>query len=671
MKKNCTKAGNLRRQVLTTLVLGLLASPLAIGQQASITPNFRDVDIRQIIEAVAEVTGKNFIVDPRVNQQNVTMISQTPMSSDAFYNAFQSLLQVYGYIAVQSGNFIKILPDANARQVPGAPSGTDGPDEIVTRVIRIENVVAAQLVPILRPLIPQYGHLAAYPQSNMLIISDRAANVRRIARIIARIDQEGQDEIEIIPLQHASAIEIVTIINSIRQPAGRDAGQARSNIAADQRTNSVLIGGDSKNRLKMRTLIVSLDTPLAEGGNTRVRYLFNADAEELAGKLQAQIQATQVQGAAGSPQSGPGNTPVIIWADLMTNALVITAPAKEMRNLMAIIDKLDIRRAQVRIDAIIVEVSMSKVNELGVSWLVSPGDTGDLAALSKFSDSFNLSGAVDALDGGEGTVGDFVGDGLTGIVGRFRENKTSWAAVLTALAGDASTNILSQPTITTVDNMEAEIKVAQEVPFITGQFVGTGAAAGSVNPFQTIQRQEVGIILRITPQINEGSAILLKVEQEQSSISSGAEGAVDLVTNKRTISTNVIVEDGGIIVLGGLIEELLIETEQRVPILGRIPILGALFRSRKTELVKTNLMVFIRPTILRDGTQAVLQSNARYNYIRDLQLDSGLRQGQVQMMPGEQRPILPAIDGSGRIIGGTASDAPRPAAADEEGDGGS
>ncbi len=599
------------------------------------------------------------------------MISQTPMSSDAFYNAFQSLLQVYGYIAVQSGNFIKILPDANARQVPGAPSGTDGPDEIVTRVIRIENVVAAQLVPILRPLIPQYGHLAAYPQSNMLIISDRAANVRRIARIVARIDQEGEDDIEIIPLQHASAIEIVTIINSIRQPTGRDGGQARTNIAADQRTNSVLIGGDSKKRLKIRTLIVSLDTPLAEGGNTRVRYLFNADAEELAGNLQAQIQAIQAQGTAGSPQGGPGNTSVTIWADLMTNALVITAPAKEMRNLMAIIDKLDIRRAQVRIDAIIVEVSMSKVNELGVSWLVSPGDTGDLAALSKFSDSFNLSGAVDALDGGESTVGDFVGDGLTGIVGRFRENKTSWAAVLTALAGDASTNILSQPTITTVDNMEAEIKVAQEVPFITGQFTNTGAAGGSVNPFQTIQREEVGIILRITPQINEGNAILLKVEQEQSSISSGAEGAVDLVTNKRTINTNVIVEDGGIIVLGGLIEEILIETEQRVPILGRIPILGALFRSRKTELVKTNLMVFIRPTILRDGTQAVLQSNARYNYIRDLQLDSGLRQGQVQMMPGEQRPILPAIDGSGRVIGGTTIDAPRPAAADEEGDGGS
>lgn len=669
MKNSGTKTRILSRQVLATLVLGLLVGSLAVAQQASIRPNFKDVDIRQIIEAVAEVTGKNFIVDPRVNQQNVTMISQTPMSSDAFYNAFQSLLQVYGYIAVQSGNFIKILPDANARQVSGAPSGTNGPDEIVTRVIRIENVVAAQLVPILRPLIPQYGHLAAYPQSNMLIISDRAANVRRIARIVARIDQEGEDDIEIIPLQHASAIEIVTIINSIRQPSGRDGGQARSNIAADQRTNSVLIGGDSKNRLKIRTLIVSLDTPLAEGGNTRVRYLFNADAEELAGKLQAQISASQTPGAGGTSQTGPGSAPVTIWADLMTNALVITAPAKEMRNLMAIIDKLDIRRAQVQIDAIIVEVSMDKVNDLGVSWLVSPGDTGDVAAVSEFSDSFDLSGAIGALDSGDSAVGDFVGEGITGVVGRFRDNKTSWAAVLTALAGDAATNILSQPSITTVDNMEAEIKVAQEVPFITGQFTSTGAAQGSVNPFQTINREEVGTILRITPQINEGNAVLLRVEQEQSSISQGAGGAVDLITNKRTISTNVIVEDGGIIVLGGLIEEALIESEQRVPILGKIPILGALFRSRKTEFVKTNLMVFIRPTILRDGTQAAIQSNARYNFIRDLQLDSGLRKGSVQMMPDEQRPTLPAIDSSGRIVGETIIDARQPA--DEEGDDGS
>jgi len=306
-----------------------------------------------------------------------------------------------------------------------------------------------------------------------------------------------------------------------------------------------------------------------------------------------------------------------------------------------------------------------------VSWLVSPGDTGDIAAVSEFSDSFDLSGAIGTLDGGTGAVGDFVGDGITGIVGRFRANKTSWAAVVTALAGDASTNILSQPTITTVDNEEAEIKVAQEVPFITGQFVSTGAAQGTVNPFQTVQRQEVGTILRITPQINEGNAVLLKVEQEQASISAGAGGAVDLITNKRTISTNVIVEDGGIIVLGGLIEEALIESEQRVPILGKIPLLGALFRSRKTELVKTNLMVFIRPTILRDGTQAAMQSNARYNYIRDLQLDSGLRPGSVQMMPGEERPTLPAIDSSGRDVGGTTIDARRPADADEEGDDGS
>ena len=672
MKNSRTKTNILLRQIFSALVLGLLAGQSVVAQDRMITPNFQDVDIRQIIEAVAEVSGKNFIVDPRVNQQNVTMISQTAMSSDAFYSAFQSLLQVYGYIAVPAGNGVKSLPDANARQVPGAPAGADGPDEIVTRVISIENVVAAQLVPILRPLIPQYGHLAAYPQSNMLIISDRAANVRRIVQIVRRIDQEGEDEIEIIPLQHASAIEIVRIINSVSRPAGRADTQGGQTIAADQRTNSVLIGGDSKKRLKTRALIVSLDTPLAEGGNTRVRYLFNADSEELAAKLQEQTDVFQTQGAAGAQAAGPGNTAIKIWADVMTNALVITAPPKEMRNLMAIIDKLDIRRAQVHIEAIIVEVSLDKVNELGVSWLVSPGDSGDAAAVSQFSNSFDISGALGAIDNGEGSTGDFVNQGITSVVGRFRDNKTSWAAVLTALAGDASTNILSQPTITTVDNEEAEIKVAQEVPFVTGQFTNTGAAQGSVNPFQTIQREEVGTILRITPQINEGDAVLLKVEQEQSNISRGAQNAVDLITNKRTISTNVIVEDGGIIVLGGLIQEALIETEQRVPVLGRIPLLGALFRSRKTELVKTNLMVFLRPTILRDGTQAAMQTNARYNYMRDLQLNGlGIMDpGSVQLMPDQDRPVLPPI-GSGPTVSGPTIDARRPAAADEEGDDGS
>ena len=673
MKYSRTKTNILLVQVFSILLLGLLSGQSVVAQDRMITPNFQDVDIRQIIEAVAEVTGKNFIVDPRVNQQNVTMISQTAMSSDAFYSAFQSLLQVYGYIAVPSGNFVKILPDANARQVPGAPAGADGPDEIVTRVISIENVAAAQLVPILRPLIPQYGHLAAYPQSNMLIISDRAANVRRIVQIVRRIDQEGEDEIEIIPLQHASAIEIVRIINSISRPPDRANAQSGPSIAADQRTNSVLIGGDLKKRLKTRALIVSLDTPLAEGGNTRVRYLFNADAEELAAKLQEQISVLQTQGAAGAQPAGAGNTVIKIWADVMTNALVITAPPKEMRNLMAIIDKLDIRRAQVHIEAIIVEVSLDKVNELGVSWLVSPGDTGDVAAVSQFSNSFDISGAIGTLDGGEGTTGDFINQGVTSVVGRFRDNKTSWAAVLTALAGDASTNILSQPNITTVDNEEAEIKVAQEVPFVTGQFTNTGAAQGSVNPFQTIQREEVGTILRITPQINEGDAVLLKVEQEQSNISRGAQNAVDLITNKRTISTNVIIEDGGIIVLGGLIQEALIETEQRVPILGRIPLLGALFRSSKTELVKTNLMVFLRPTILRDGTQAAMQTNARYNYMRDLQLNGlgVMDPGSVQLMPNEDRPVLPAIDNSTTAVGVPTIDARRPAAADEEGDDGS
>lgn len=644
--KNSNRRPALSR-IFATLVATVLISNSVLAQDASIRPNFQDVDIRQIIEAVAQVTGKNFIIDPRVNQQSVTMISQTSMTPDAFYNAFLSLLQVYGFVAVPAGNVIKIVPDANARQMPGAASNASGPDEIVTRVIKVDNIVAAQLVPILRPMIPQYGHLVAYPASNMLIISDRASNVSRIVSIVRRIDQEGADEIDIIPLQHASAGEVVRVITSLTQ--GRaDGSSPGSSLAADDRTNSVLIGGDANRRLKMKALIVSLDTPLEDGGNTRVRYLFYADAEDLATRLQEQINATQTNVAAGgAPGTGPNQAQVTVWADVMNNALVVTAPAKEMRNLMAIVDKLDVRRAQVLVEAIIVEVSANKVNDIGVSWVAFPnGGGGNLLAISEFRDpGFSIANQLTGNQVPEQTgLGSNIPEGLTAAVGRVRDGHTSWAAVISALAGDADTNILSTPTIVTMDNEEAEITVAQEVPFVTGQFTDTGGqGGGQVNPFQTIERETVGIILTITPQINEGNAVMLKVSQEQSSIAQGATNAVDLITNKRTITTNVIVEDGGIVVLGGLIEDQLVEFEQRVPVLGSIPLLGYLFRQRSTTLIRTNLMVFIKPTILREGTQANFASGQRYNFMRDLQLDGGVDPGQVQMMPDQLRPALPVL----------------------------
>jgi len=596
-------------------------------------PNYREADIRQIIEAVGEVTGRNFLVDPRVNAR-VTLLSYSPMSPDAFYEAFLATLQVHAYVAVEAGDLVKIVPDANARMLPGADPGAMG-DEIVTQVVTLNNIGAAQLVPILRPLIPQYGHLAAHPVSNMLIIADRAANVNRMLNIISRMDTGGDEDIEVIRLENASATEVVTMLTTLNQAAAAAGGAPAAQIAADNRTNSVLLSGPSNSRLRYRALIAHLDTPTENGGDTRVRYLNYADAEALATALQTQFSGVTAEGAPGAPAGG-----ISIWADAGTNSLIINADARTLQDMNAVIDKLDIRRAQVKVDAIIVEVAESRANELGLTWAIQ-GSGDDPVALTNFPSTG--SGIVQLGTAAAGATPDpsALPEGILTAVGRIRDNGTSWAAVLTALAGDATTNIIATPTIVTLDNEQAEINVGQEVPFLTGSFTNTGAAAGAVNPFQTIQRQDVGTRLAITPQINEGSGVKLLIEQEQSSISQGASGAADLITNKRTITTSVFVEDGNILVLGGLIDDQLREGEQRVPVLGRIPGIGALFRSRSTELVKTNLMVFIRPTILRDSIQAAFETNAKYRFIRDLQLEQG--SDNVQLMRDEQTPTLPEL----------------------------
>ncbi len=341
------------------------------------------------------------------------------------------------------------------------------------------------------------------------------------------------------------------------------------------------------------------------------------------------------EGTPGAPTQG-----ISIWADTGTNALIINADARTLQDMNAVIDRLDIRRAQVKVDAIIVEVGESRANELGITWAIQ-GNDDDPVALTNFPST--APGIVQLGTAAAGDTPDpsLLPEGILSAVGRIRDDGTSWAAVLTALAGDASTNIIATPTIVTLDNEQAEIHVGQEVPFLSGSFTNTGGTVGAVNPFQTIQREEVGTRLVITPQVNEGSGVKLLIEQEQSSISQGAAGAVDLITNTRTITTSVFVEDGNILVLGGLIDDQLREGEQRVPVLGRIPGIGALFRSRTTEIVKTNLMVFIRPTILRDSVQAAFETNAKYRFIRDLQLEQG--EDPVQLMRDEQRPTLPEL----------------------------
>jgi general secretion pathway protein D len=661
-------------------LLVLAAGPVAAAEQTTqrITPNFKDADITQIAEAVAAATGKNFIIDPRVRAQ-VTMLSSTPMSPEAFYQAFLSILQVHGFVALPAGGVIKIVPDANARQYPSDDlpdhvSATS--DEIVTQVIAVKSVNAAQLVPILRPLIPQYGHLAAYPASNILIISDRANNVNRIMRIIARIDQAGDSDVEIVPLQNASATEIVRVINSLYQQQAAAEGAATGfKVVADERSNSILLSGEKDTRLRMRVLIAHLDTPLQAGGDTQVRYLQNADAEKIAAKLKEQISgaaASASSGAAGAQtpasQSEKGT---IIWADPATNALVITATPKVMRSLMSVIDKLDIRRAQVLVEAIIVDVDLSKSASLGVNWAVyGQGSTAVPAAAFNSPVNGTSIGDIVQLVASPTTA---LANGTTlptgGIlgIGRVASNGLNFGAILSAIRSDTNSNVVATPSAVTTDNQEATLKVASEVPFLTGQFTSTGASSSSVTPFQTIQREEVGTILKITPQINEGgAAVMLKIDLESSSVvpkDAGPQGAVDLTTTKRTISTRVLIEDGGIVVLGGLTSADYSKQETRVPFLGAIPIIGQAFKTRSGSSDRTDLMVFIRPKILRTDEQSAIETNTKYNYIREEQRKVSGEREYLPILPGVKQPELPPM---AVPSGDKVSNAPAPTSAAEK-----
>ena len=598
--------------------------------ETGVTLNLKDADIRSFIETVAEATERNFVVDPRVKAK-VTVISARPMDREEVYQVFLSVLQVHGYAAVQVGQIIKILPDVNAKQGPVATAGERSQgtgDELVTRVVPIKHVPAAQMVPILRPLVPQQGHLAAYPNSNVLVVSDRAANIQRLISIIDRIDRPDSQEIEIVPLQHASATEVVRIVNTLTRQGAPQGGQVpgSTTLAADERSNSILLSGDSAARLRIRGLIAHLDTPLEGGGNSQVIFLKYAKASELAPILLgiSQFEAREGQQGGGAAASSTGSDEVDIQADDTNNALVITASPAKYESLRRIVYQLDLRRAQVLVEAIIAEVSTGLSKELGVQFAYLPterssGTTPAVGALFP-----NTGASLPALfaDSVSDTIGAVSSGFFAGAVKL--SGKDRFAALLRALEGDVATNILSTPTLVTLDNEEAEIVVAQNVPFITGQYTNTGSGTDTaVNPFQTIEREDVGLTLRITPQINEGDSVKLDVEQEVSSLSPSPV-ATDLITNKRSIKTTVLVRDQQTIVLGGLIEDTFRDNVQKVPLLGDIPLLGHLFRSTTTTKDKQNLMVFIRPVIIRDDATADIVTNAKYSYLRARQIDASL-----------------------------------------------
>ncbi len=621
---------------LTFLVFVLLFSGLAWaddGAEGEHVLNFDDVEIRALITAVAEMTGRNIIIDPQVAGR-VTVVSTQALSRDEVYEVFLSILRVHGFTAVEDERAVRIIPDANARQEGRVPINDMrvGDDSPVTRIIHLEHVRASEASQLLRSLLPQSAFMAHHDASNVLIISDRANNVRRIENIIRRLDSASDQDIEVIALSHADAAEVVRLLNRLHTDASGDSA------LADERTNTIILSGEPNLRLRLRTLISHLDTPLEERGGTNVIYLRYTTADTLVPVLEGILDLDREDGQR-----------VRIQAHRETNALVVTASPAVFRDIESVVRQLDIRRAQVLVEAIIAEVAVDTSRELGIQWQAfSSGESGFFGGTNFRTGGQNLLN-LSAAAGQAGEDGSLLLPGRGLNVGYVRGRSSllgveilEIGALARALSQDSNTNVLSTPSIVTMDNHEASINVGQEVPFLSGSFATQGIATGEgqVNPFQTINREEIGIKLNVTPHINEGDMIMLQIGQEVSTLAPSG-GAVDLITNKRTISTRVMVPDGAILVLGGLTSDDLQEQMESVPGLGRIPLLGELFRYRSTSSVKRNLMVFIRPQILHDEDIADGLTRTRYTRMRGSQLDQ--RERPRGLTRPEEMPLLPEL----------------------------
>ncbi|BDX20630.1 type II secretion system secretin GspD [Halopseudomonas aestusnigri] len=639
-----------RLALALALSLGVVGSPV-LAQSATETAerdqdlvlNLRDADINGLIEIVSQETGINFIVDPRVRGQ-VNVVSGQPIRREELYDLFLGVLKSQGFAAVRgSDGMVRIVPEVQAKEneVAGLTGDTPG-DEYITEVITVNNMDAGQLVRILRPLVPKGGHLAAAAASNSLVIADTAANVRRIQALIARMDRESTEDFEVLPLEYASALDVVRIVQGLDSNAPAEEFTRGPKLIADERTNSVILRGDPEARATLRSVVRRLDVE-GDQGNTQVHYLRYAKAEEVAEVLRG-IAEGRERNQSGTTSTSSGNTTasntaeqnrVRIEAHESTNAVVIYGPAELSRELSSIIRQLDIRRAQVLVEAVIAEVSYDRAKELGVQWGFGSEDSG--VGIINFNRNGNsivdLAAGVNAFLEGDVSSPPSLGSGLSlGGIGSI--GSTQIALLVNALQGDTASNILSTPSLLTLDNEEAEIVVGQNVPFIVGRSVEDSGQA-----FDTIQREDVGIKLKIRPQINEGNAVRLEIAQEVSQIAPGTSGAADIITNKRSLTTHVMVDDNQMIVLGGLIDDQMVETADKVPGLGDIPGLGRLFRYDTASLQKRNLMVFLRPVIVRDSAVAESLTHAKYSYIRDRQVAEQNRHGRMDV--GEGVPVLP------------------------------
>ncbi|MFT6275575.1 MAG: general secretion pathway protein D [Halioglobus sp.] len=643
-----------------TCLLAILASVAVTVSAQDFTVNLKDTDIQELIKFVSEATGTTIVVDPAVKGK-VKVVSSKPVSREELYDLFLSILDVHGYTAVRSGGIVRVIPSKDARSAPVGVSGErtlKNNDEYVTQVISLDNISAAKLIPVLRPLVPQQAHMAAYAPSNAIIISDVSSNINRIRDIIERMDKSAVQKSDIIKLKYAVAEDIVRMLDKLNKSEAKQTGSAEPEVllVADSRTNSVLVNGDEIERARIKKLVSHLDTPLEQSGNVKVIYLEYAEAAVLAEVLSKVMDnMSRLSSADGKKTAGTGKGASNIEADPGTNSLIITADTGEMAALEAVIQRLDIRRAQVLVEAIIVEMEVIDGQDLGLQWLFASGsgaygsniNAGDTRASNiagalqpgsstaadgvvTQNDDFDLGNLAAAL---AGTPGVSLGWGKI-------SDDLSMTVILNALKEQQNSNILSTPSLLTLDNQEAYITVGQSVPFVTGSFTNTGAGGdGAQNPFQTIQRENVGITLRVTPHINEGDSVVLDIEQEVSSLSGLSVAASDLITNERKIKTKVLASDNRIIVLGGLIKDDVQDGSQKVPFLGDIPYLGRLFRSDVERVTKTNLLIFIRPTIIRDNTEMDAATAGKYGYIREQQVLR--RERGLLYLEDQNVPVLP------------------------------
>ena len=629
----------------------------------TVTLNFVNADIEGVVKAVSEITGKNFVLDPRV-KGTVNIVSARPMARELVYEVFLSALRLQGYAAVEDRGVVKIVPEADAKLHPGR-------GQVQTRVFTLKYESAAQLVPILRPLIPAANTITAYPGSNTLVITDYAGNLQRIARIIDSIDQPGGADAVVIPLAHASALDVAQTVNRLFAEAPQAAGAAGADtsqrliVVADARSNSLVARSDNPARIaRLRSLVAMLDSPTSAAGNLHVVYLKNAEAVKVAETLRAIYLGETIPAAALRPTTASAMTPVstpavspplaplpapqavaltpgMIQADPATNSILINAPDAIYNNLRAALDKLDVRRAQVYVEALIAEMTADKAAEFGVQWQslsgVEKSGTNAFGGTNFGGPGQNVLGiAANPASAGRGlNVG--VINGVVNIPGVGEILNLN--LLIRALESDNNANILSTPTLLTLDNEEARIIIGQNVPFITGSYAVTGAAT-TPTPFQTIERRDVGLTLRVKPQISEGGTVRLQIYQEVSSVvETLLPNPAGVTTNKRAVESTVLVDDGQIVVIGGLIQDGVRETVEKVPLLGDIPVLGALFTYSTRARSKTNLMVFLRPTVLRTVQRAESLTSERYDYILGEQ--SRAQPPHSAPLPDMEAPTLP------------------------------